>query len=468
MLKRIVMGATGNFKRLLNDTSGNFALMFGICGTALVLCVAGSIDLMGMQRQKSNLQFLTDSGALAAASLRTDKIADIKKAAEAAVDANNVDGLAVDVKVSLDGDIIRVEAKSEYDAQLMGIFGMDDIPVNSISEAPVPEENPVNIALVLDSTGSMAGTNMDDLKSAAKKLLEVFDESEPGTIQAGVVPYNRYVNVGLSNRNRPWMDVADDSTTTSPEVCYMRTDIVSQDCTSTSSPNTCYNDAGPYECTSTSTTCTNQVYGPEYEYCYTPTSSETWHGCVGSRDDPDHKEPGYKGSKFPGIMNVTCGAEILDLTTDLNAVGDHIDTLTTSGNTYIPTGLAWGWRLLHADNPFGGLSNAETKRKRALVLMTDGANTVRLSAPHHHNSYDAADKTNADALTLELCDSIKNDGIDVYTVAYKLPSGDTSSIAMVEQCASSAGQFFLAENREDLEKAFEQIAESLFEIRLSR
>ncbi len=468
MFRNILVKSSGTFKRLLSDTSGNFALMFGLCGTALILFAAGSIDLMGMQKQKSHLQFLTDSGALAAASLKTDRFADIKKAAEAAVESNNTTGLPLDVRVSLSGDIIRVEAKSEYDAQLMGIFGMDDIPVNSISEAPVPEENPVNIALVLDSTGSMAGTNMDDLKSAAKVLLEVFDESEPGTIQAGVVPYNRYVNVGLSNRNRPWMDVADDSSTTSPEVCYMTQDIISQDCTSTTSSNTCYNDAGAYDCTKTSTTCTNQVYGPEYERCYTPTSSETWNGCVGSRDDPEHKIPGYRGSKFPGIMNVTCGAEILDLTTDLVAVSDHIDSLSTSGNTYIPTGLIWGWRLLHADIPFGGLTNADTKRKRALILMTDGANTVRLAAPYHHNSYDAAEKANADALTLELCTGIKDDGVDIYTVAYKLPSGDTSSIGMVEECASSPGQFFLAENREDLEKAFEEIAQSLFEIRLSR
>lgn len=468
MIKRILNKTSGGLKRYLNDTSGNFAMMFGICGTALILGVAGSIDLMGMQKQKSHLQFLTDSGALAAASLRSDKLADVKKAAEAAVEANNLTALPLRVKVSLDGDIIRVEAESEYDAQLMGIFGIDDAPVNSISEAPVPEENPVNIALVLDSTGSMAGTNMDDLKSAAKVLLEVFDETEPGTIQAGVVPYNRYLNVGTANRNRPWMDVPDDSSTTGDEVCYMTKDIISQDCTSTTSSNTCYNDAGPYDCTRTSTTCTNQVYGLEYETCYTPTSTQTWHGCVGSRDDPDHKEPGYRGSKFPGIMNITCGAEILDLTTDLTAVSAHIDSLTTSGNTYIPTGLAWGWRLLHADNPFGGLTNAETKRQRALVLMTDGSNTVRLAAPNHNNSHDAADKDNADALTLELCDGIKDDGIDIYSVAYKLPSGDTSSIKLVEDCASSSGQFFLAENKEDLEKAFEQIAESLFEIRLSR
>lgn len=455
-------------KRFSDDTSGQFAIMFAICSTALILFVAGAIDIAGAQKNKVQLQTMSDAGALAAASLRTDKIGELKKAAEAAVNANNTLGLPINIKVSLKGEIIQVAVDSNYSTQLMGVMGVKEIQVEAISEAPVPEENPVNIALVLDSTASMGGANMDALKSASKKLLEVFDESEPGTIQAGVVPYSKYVNIGLGNRNKSWMDVADDSTTTGAETCYMTKDIISQDCTTVKTPSTCNNDSGSYDCETSSTTCTNQVYGPEYEYCYTPTSSETWHGCVGSRDAPNHTEPGYKGKKFTGIMNTTCGTEVMDLTSDLEDVGDHIDTLSASGNTYIPAGLIWGWRLLHADNPFGGLTNKETKRKRAMVLMTDGANTVQLNAPYHYNNYDKTEQDKADALTRDLCQGIKEDGIDIYSVAYKLPSGETSTIKLVEDCASSPSQFFLAENKEDLEKAFEQIAESLFEIRLSR
>lgn len=456
-------------KRYLNDTSGQFAIIFSVCSTALIMFVAGAVDVVGLQKNKSQLQAMTDAGVLAAASLRTDNIGELKKAAEAAINANNLDGIPLKIKVSLNNDIIQVSASSDYNTQLMGIMGVKEVPVDSISEAPVPDENPVNIALVLDSTGSMAGANMDALKSASKKLLEVFDASEPGTIQAGVVPYSDYVNIGLANRNRPWMNVDDDNTTIGAEVCEMTKDLISRDCTYTTVIETCRNDSGFYSCEKTKRSCTNHVYGPEYEKCETPTSSETWHGCVGSRDDPYHKDPDYKGKRFPGMMNVTCGTEILDLTDNLEDVGNHIDSLSASGNTYIPAGLMWGWRLLDADQPLGGLTNAETKRKRALVLMTDGANTVTgVDAPYH--SFDnAGDKTpQTNALTLEVCEGIKLAGIDIYGIAYKLGAGDPTAQKMVADCASSTGHFFPAENQEDLEKAFEQIANSLYDIRLSR
>ena len=53
-------------------------------------------------------------------------------------------------------------------------------------------------------------------------------------------------------------------------------------------------------------------------------------------------------------MNVSCGSEILDLTTNLTDVEAHIDSLSASGNTYIPAGLIWGWRMLDPDLPYGG------------------------------------------------------------------------------------------------------------------
>lgn len=457
------------FKKYLRDTSGQFAIMFAGAATMLLLASASAIDIIGMQKQKSQLQSMTDVAVLAAAVSRSDNVGELKQIANAAASANNLLQTDYKLNVSLDSKIIKVSGSADYDTQLMGVLGINKIPVEALSEAPIPEEIPVNIALVLDSTNSMAGDNMSALKSASKSLLGIFDASAPGTIQAGVVPYNQWVNVGLSNRNRSWMDVADDSTTTSAEICNMRKDIISQNCTSTTSPGTCRNDSGEYSCDKTSTTCTDQVYGAEYEYCYIPTSTQTWNGCVTSREDPFQFEPAYKGEKFVGVMNVSCGTEILDLTSSLTDVEAHIDGLATTGYTYIPAGLIWGWRMLHASEPFGGLTNAETKRKRALVLMTDGANTVYNDINSNHaKTLQPEEVKKANDYTSQLCTLIKEDGIDVYTVAYKLGTGDAATTQMVQECASSPAHSFVAENQEDLEDAFEQIASSLFEVRLSK
>lgn len=457
------------FKRYLQDTSGQFAIMFAGVATVLLLSAASAIDIIGMQKQRSQLQSMTDAAAVAAAAAKTDDIAEIRKLALAAADANNLIGQDYKLQIKVVDEVISVSASTNYDTQLMGMIGFKNLPVAALTEAPIPEEAPVNIALVLDSTGSMAGDNMTALKSASKTLLTVFDDSTPGTIQAGVVPYNRWVNVGLSNRNRSWMDVEDDNTYVENHCKNTRDLVDSSLCKDENYTKTCRNDSGEYDCSGTKSVCPTEAYGPTYQVCNDRTITTKWNGCVTSREDPFQFEPAYKGKKVQGVMNKSCGTEILDLTTNLNDVEDHIDSLTASGDTYIPAGLIWGWRMLDASEPFGGLTNAETKRKRALILMTDGNNTVYNDINSNHKIADDADdvkKANDD--TAKLCALIKDDGIDIYSVAYKLGSGDPATTKLINDCASSPEKAFIAENQEDLEKAFKQIARSLFVVRISK
>ncbi len=473
-------------KRYLKETSGNFAMMFAIASTVLVLSAGVAIDIAGMMKSKSRLQSMTDMAVLAASASREDKLSILKKIAQDSIDANNEQKWDIDVKTTMSGDqVITVKATTPYSTRLMGVLGTDEIDVTAESESPLPKEVPVNIALVLDSTKSMEGANMDALKDASKALLAVFDASDPGTIQAGVVPYARWVNVGVSNRNKPWMNVDNDSSVTTNK-CSMKKDLISQNCTTetvtnTWGPYTTYSDGVPTNHpggsnTFDKTTCTDQVYGPEYEVCNDVTSTETWNGCVVSRDDPDHLDPDYKGKKISGIMNESCGSEVLSLTDNLANVESHIDSLVANGSTFMPAGLIWGWRLLDPDQPFGDLTNSQTDRKRAMVLMTDGFNTVRLNPSDHtkHTNINFSGSTAADQqketndLTLTLCTGVKDEGIDLYTVAYNLPMGNADAKAMLEECATRSDMYFEAENPEQLKAAFEEIALSLFEVRLSK
>lgn len=446
-------------KRYLNDTSGNFAIMFSVFGTALLICVAGSIDLMGVQKQKSELQSMTDAAVLAAAATKSDNQAELMKIAQATIDANNFSGTDIKVNLSINNDIISVNANSQYETQLMGVLGMKDIPLQAVSEAPIPRDTPLNIALVLDRTGSMSGANMSSLKTASAKLIDIFD-SYDGEVRAGVVPFSDYVNVGLSNRSAKWMDVPDDlSTIGTEEICVTKRDLTNEGlCTTETAVST--KDGREFEVEYQS--CPDAAYGAEYEECSLPTTSMTWHGCVGSREGTLNKEPDFLNKQFEGLMNIQCGEEILPLTMNITDVKTKIDSLSASGMTYIPAGLIWGWRLLDASEPFDDLTNKE-KRRRALILMTDGANTRSIEQPYHTGS----DTDTANGLTAELCDSMKKEGIELFTVAYRLSdSSDTKDVIRV--CASSEQFFFDAANTAELEAAFEDIGRSLYEVRLSR
>jgi len=447
-------------KKYLKDTSGNFAIMFSVFGTALLICVAGSIDLMGVQKQKSQLQALTDAAVLAAAATKSENRAELMKIAQATIDANNFSGQDIRVNLGVTDDIITVSAGSSYETQLMAVLGMDQIPVDAQSSAPIPKDIPLNIALVLDRTGSMAGTNMDSLKSASQKLIDVFD-SYDGEVKAAVVPFADYVNVGLSNRTENWMEVPNDSSTVgTEEVCVTKKDLVNEGlCTMETATTTKDGREFEYEYQS----CPDEAYGPEYDECSIPTTTVSWNGCAGSREGTLNKEPAYRQKPIPGIMNVSCGEEVLPLTTNITEVKDKIQSLTASGSTYIPTGLLWGWRMLEPTAPFDDLSNGKDNRKKAIVLMTDGANTRSINQPYHTGAdYDAAN-----FLTAELCEEIKKKNIDMFTVAYKLSdTSDTKDVIRV--CASSEQFFFDASNTAELELAFEEIGRSLYEVRLSR
>lgn len=451
-------------KTYLKDTSGNFGLLFGLGAGVLLMGVGAAIDVGGMTKQKAELQQLSDAAVLAGATLDQKNKKKVKKAIKAFVAQNNMTGVKLKPIITFENDHIQVRLEGDYDTVLMGMFGKTTLPVSALSEAPQKQEVPINIALVLDTTGSMNGANMTSLKSASEKLLDVFTDSD-GTIKVGVVPFSNYVNVGMDNRNKKWMDVPADSSVVTPAgACYMWQPTV---CTggTTTTTTTKYNDGVPYESTSTSCAGSWEPNGPELEYCPPErTTNITWNGCVGSRDSGRHKEHAYKGKKFPGIMNVSCADPILELTTDMDAVKTKIQGLSASQNTYIPAGLAWGWRLLEAKNPYGDLTKKEARLQRAMVLMTDGKNTLSLNQPEHNGN----DEASANQLTSELCESIKKENIQLYTVAYKFGGGDATAKSIVQNCATNSGMFFDAQNTADLEDAFESIGSSLYAVRLSR
>jgi len=108
-------------RKYLKNSSGQFAIMFSICATALVLGVAGSIDLMGIQKQKLQLQSMTDAAVLAAAATKSDNPGELRKIAETVILSNNLDGKDIDYNLKIDNDIITVTASTNYNTRLMGV-----------------------------------------------------------------------------------------------------------------------------------------------------------------------------------------------------------------------------------------------------------------------------------------------------------------------------------------------------------
>ena len=124
---------------------------------------------------------------------------------------------------------------------LMGLFGHEQIALPGSSVVNIGSDEKVEIALALDTTASMGaltGTSssdldpsgtyfstpiadlsrMDALKFAATSFTSTLfnNPNLKSRLKISVVPFNTYVNVGLSQRGASWLDVPDDVAASGP------------------------------------------------------------------------------------------------------------------------------------------------------------------------------------------------------------------------------------------------------------
>ena len=467
-------------KIYFKNTSGNMASIFAVCLLMLMVAVGAAVDYNGITSKKNSYQNLADGAVLAAArSGETDRKALKEIAAKYVAEANTTnDNLKTRLKFNKGGHM-QVTVKGKYDPVLMGMFGKKNEVVEALAEAPLPASEPVNIVLVLDTTYSMSGAKLSSLKSAANEMLGQLEKLKSDSIKVSVIPFSDYVNIGLSRRNEPWLDVSGDSVTPLPDSCYYPV-IGTTNCRMEPTPyipaqpavpaGTCYNDGIAYACGGSSarsavpagsTKVCDNVYSTT-QVCTTQTSSSSWHGCVGSRNAPWNVRVNYNGKKIPGLMDEWCGTEILPLTTDIAAAKATVSALKADGRTYLPAGLVWGWRALTPSDPLTE-ANAKFKRKRrsVMIFMTDGANTVSQIGSTHVGA-SAAD---ANGLSKRLCTNINDSKIELFSIAYDMHSVTAKNI--LRGCATKPDMFFDARDSAELKRAFEEIGDSLIKIRLS-
>lgn len=465
------------------------AAIFAVCLMLLIVGAGAAIDFTAISAKKSKYQGMADAAVLAAAKSGEKKQKDLKKIALAAVEANNQTGDKVKVKVKLNNRTgkLQVFVIGKHKTALMGLFGKPNAPIEALAEAPLSISDSANIALVLDTTYSMSGTKIATLKTAANSMVDTLAVFKNENLRMSVVPFAQYVNVGLSRRNEVWITETNNKQVRLAVNCYYPV-IGQTNCRMVhygptpaqpgTPPGTCYNDGVPYSCGGSAPqpaqpggsyqACDNvyastQTCEPQYDYY-------TWKGCVGSRTSPKHLAPNYKTVKIHGVYDLEggeCGSEILPLTKDLNKVKSVINGLTPQGETYLPSGLMWGWRTLTKQMPLTE-ANAQFKKntRSIMILMTDGENTLSKNySSSNEKLHDAGDVADANKISKKLCNKMKKQNVEIYTIAYDIKSAGAKNV--VKNCASSPKHYFDAKSSAQLKAAFEDIGQSLLKLRLT-
>ncbi|MBL8582314.1 MAG: pilus assembly protein [Rhizobiaceae bacterium] len=490
-------------KKFGSDERGVFAIMVAVVLIPVLLAIGFAVDLGRYMKAESYLQELADSASLALAAAREKDKTKLTTMANEFVGANDTVPFVDDIHVSslvTNDNLIDLGLNAQLKTYFMGLANIHTMNVNANAEAIRAVSGSVEVALVLDNTYSMidsdgaGSTKIATLRTAATGLVTELFKNKDADVRIAVVPYADYVNVGTGNRNQPWVSVPADYTTVPAEkVCTTKT--TKSVCVKTNPTYACTKDVDgvivPTTCGGGCAEYQDQTVAP-YQSCTGGGSgtSYTWYGCVGSRTTGELRLSDLvPATPYPGYLNVkdkpACPTAITPLSKDQATVTKAVSEMNAEFKkgsyvyqplTYIPSGLIWGLNVLSSTAPFTeGLSYDKTniKPRKVVVLMTDGENTLRLNTAdgkHLVPSGTAANKLKqmqqTDTDTRAICKTIKDNKIELFTIAFNLDSEDAKSL--LSSCATDADHFYDAKDSAALMAAFSGIAQSLTQVRLAR
>jgi len=199
--------------RLSSDRGGNVVMIFALVMPALIMITLGGIDINRITTVKARVQDALDAAALAAArSSHTDPVK-LREVAVVALRANlrnaSVEPFAdSDLKIQLTSSQVviadlKVQVKTLVANIVLPPYGKlldDTLPVNVHSEVNRSSKN-IEVALVLDVTGSMKGTRIASLKDAARQLVQlvVHEQQTPYYSRMAIIPYSSGVNLNADD-----------------------------------------------------------------------------------------------------------------------------------------------------------------------------------------------------------------------------------------------------------------------------
>ncbi|MGD9669654.1 MAG: VWA domain-containing protein [Hyphomicrobiaceae bacterium] len=433
-----------------SDQRGAVSVLFGIMFILLLMFAAIAIDHSRFTSEAIQNQHALDAALLAASDAlgqeNQDQLALAR--ARAFYKANRPDGAELDVdKVVIHPEDGSLEGSSKFDwkTTLLQAFGWDKVRIGTA--ARVARGGTAEIALVLDNSGSMSGSYIEDLKAASTNLINTvfYGVDGEGKVALSIVPFAGSVNVGPAYRGSSWIDNDGSSSVSRENADVPRSRFQLFDDLGVSWAGCVEMRPAPYDASDVP---------PD------PGNPDTLFVPMFAPDEPDDVNSG--GSNYSNNyisddggtcpkMECTCqrwrspgkcasngwvlaelqpaaaqartckysGAQVgYGMTTDKCKRGSYdgagpnafcttvpllplsitkaealtaIASMKASGMTNIGEGLAWGWRTLSPGAPFtAGRAYDDGENKKIIILMTDGQNTYTHSSNHNGSAHGAA------------------------------------------------------------------------------
>lgn len=444
--------AVWSLNRWARDTRGNVAVIFALVLPLLIMITLGGVDISRVTTVKMNLQDALDAATLAAARSQFTDDESITDVGMASLRAN----LAPFDDISLNEEATRfrldekgaVVADATVDVAtlvaniILPPYGQvldDELPVSAHSEV-MRSNNRIEVALVLDNTGSMAGQKLTNTKAAAIDLINRLEAAdgrsiESSAIKISLVPFSMTVRVhqGGTNSAPNWLS---DAATHTGGGAWSASNPYSMFSTAVSR-FTLFQTLGttwggcvearpqPYDIRDTAPSSTDPstmfvpYFAPDEPDRLDYPNFSTWKNWQYENNNYlDDGRPGSESSSpfannnarntewFARVRSTSkyvatsglstsfgpnkgCDIQpLIRLTDNYEALRTAVNNMGASGNTNVPLGAMWGWHTLSPNAPFGdGRAYDSERLQKIIIIMTDGENVMSDSSSPNDSSY---------------------------------------------------------------------------------
>jgi Flp pilus assembly protein TadG len=212
---------------LLRNTEGNMTITFALASIPLLIGIGAAVDASRISREDSTFHAAVDSACLAVAA---DDRSATSNGSVSAANLKALEDLAAEyiktnyspsrgyegepsVQVEVGDSFITTDAELDFPTTIMALAGVNSIQLKAHCKVAMAMR-PIEVVMVMDTTGSMSGTKMTQSKAAAHKFLETVYGGSLATkprseyIRVAFVPFAASVRLNTSGSDYDvnWLD----------------------------------------------------------------------------------------------------------------------------------------------------------------------------------------------------------------------------------------------------------------------
>lgn len=404
-------------KALLKSRDGAVLPLIGLAFGVLVLASGFTIDYSRAQIVRERMQWAVDAAALAAAKAAPQGQGAVQRAANAYFRANfpngymGTSGGGVNARLGNKGAgySVKLDVKNvKMDTYMMQIVGLNNFKVDASAEVNTLPLNPLDIVVAMDASGSMDWR--DDTGATC-----LFAGGGCGAGDVDCPSRSAYCRSGTSRLQAA---------------------------------------RGPIK------SLRNMLDTKDNRFAMVPWSHITrlsggnYRSGDRSRNCPSY----YTMAQCDSTYNLQ---PILQLTKDKSAFNNRVNGFRTGGNTDHANGMYWAYQTIKGSN----------RQNRNIVFITDGWPTMDY---RYYGSVFGTDTASQQRLLnkfVSLCQTARNNGVNVYTVVFNLNRTSTGRQGMVynamNNCTGDSKKVFDSRNAGQLQKDLRTIGSSLMTMRLT-